>query len=539
MVSENQDSIMGLDMKQTQRELPYNDLVRTIDMDDIYLDELDESDSYRLSFTINPLLTNILTSVTGSDSLETFNQPEFISKHSPMNGGLNVKTNITYKESIDMHLRIDDGWVGYNKPNGLSIDCHITELAPKKSEMCFINGGKNNNWSFGLYYISSKSQPHSHSGLIISDYEVVDYSGRILYRIFTPFKHNLSRNDKVYLNNIGSASGEYMVLDLGDDDSESKENMFVVDLPTPPVMGIDSYMMRIVNGVKSSYYQRTLTKLTNVSNYTLMQMGFANNIFNDNICQLVYDNPINVSNLFDYRGRPIMELVIGVFKNTSTPSDNTSTKFTSVQSGYDLNYNKFTSKYIADARRLDGSIDTLNKIPLEKDISAKNKLIYDFVEFNTYEMKEYVLAETLHRFNLQNRVKKPESSIVIDGGTTLKMGIRLEGYMYKPFYSVKLREESTYIEYGESNDIIPRYAIQYAPLKYVWRDVLPKHMDEVIYPFVNGNHYINKNIDFFLKRQDPFNQYGLNYNKFPMDAYGSRNNFKKDFIKLPTNNNEC
>ena len=30
-------------------------------------------------------------------------------------------------------------------------------------------------------------------------------------------------------------------------------------------------------------------------------------------------------------------------------------------------------------------------------------------------------------------------------------------------------------------------------------------------PFTNGTHYINTNINFYLRRQDPFAEYGLQY----------------------------
>ena len=50
--------------------------------------------------------------------------------------------------------------------------------------------------------------------------------------------------------------------------------------------------------------------------------------------------------------------------------------------------------------------------------------------------------------------------------------------------------------------------------KYLWRDVLPSskiQRDSEIYDaiFTNGAIYIHKNINFYLKRQDPYGEYGL------------------------------
>lgn len=55
--------------------------------------------------------------------------------------------------------------------------------------------------------------------------------------------------------------------------------------------------------------------------------------------------------------------------------------------------------------------------------------------------------------------------------------------------------------------------------KFVWRDILPPSQmmqDDELYdlPFTNGRFYIEKNINFFLKRQDPIGKYGLSVPMF-------------------------
>ena len=64
---------------------------------------------------------------------------------------------------------------------------------------------------------------------------------------------------------------------------------------------------------------------------------------------------------------------------------------------------------------------------------------------------------------------------------------------------------------------VPKYAIHYPDTggKYIWRALVPNSKvssDSEIYdkPFVNGAHYRNIGINFFLKRQDPFGEYELN-----------------------------
>ena len=63
------------------------------------------------------------------------------------------------------------------------------------------------------------------------------------------------------------------------------------------------------------------------------------------------------------------------------------------------------------------------------------------------------------------------------------------------------------------NNSIPSYAYKVATNLYLWRDVLNVGNKDTVelteYPFANGHFYINKEINFFLKRQDPFNENGL------------------------------
>lgn len=77
---------------------------------------------------------------------------------------------------------------------------------------------------------------------------------------------------------------------------------------------------------------------------------------------------------------------------------------------------------------------------------------------------------------------------------------------------------------------IPYYAYRIGANTFLWRDILNVGNKDVVdlkeYPFANGHFYINKEINFFLKRQDPFNYNGLyNERKIPTDIFG---NIKKE-----------
>ena len=80
------------------------------------------------------------------------------------------------------------------------------------------------------------------------------------------------------------------------------------------------------------------------------------------------------------------------------------------------------------------------------------------------------------------------------------------------------------------NEEIPEYAEKYPKInRYMWRDVNTiGNKNNVIlpeYPFANGYFYIYQDINFYLKRQDPFGKIGLYYegNKSIVsnDVYGN------------------
>ena len=85
----------------------------------------------------------------------------------------------------------------------------------------------------------------------------------------------------------------------------------------------------------------------------------------------------------------------------------------------------------------------------------------------------------------------------------------------KPKYTLRIK-----------NKDIPSYAYKVGVNTYLWRDVLNvgdiNATELTEYPFANGHFYINKNINFFLKRQDAFG-YNELYDDLqtPNDIFGN------------------
>jgi hypothetical protein len=93
------------------------------------------------------------------------------------------------------------------------------------------------------------------------------------------------------------------------------------------------------------------------------------------------------------------------------------------------------------------------------------------------------------------------------------------------------------IDTGDINDYVlvkkhegtPDYArlIKDGSCRYCWREIISNGIesDERIYPFTNGAFYINRQINFFLRRQDP-QKINLGYRQSPYDYVPDGENIK-------------
>jgi hypothetical protein len=185
-----------------------------------------------------------------------------------------------------------------------------------------------------------------------------------------------------------------------------------------------------------------------------------------------------------------------------------------------------TSTNIPDIRRItDGGS---SHFPLASNVKIENNSFYgDVVEYNSLELKEKTLGEVYHRFNTPNRINGGAvANPNFVNGENIDLGVRYEGYIYKPHHKIKIREYSTYIEQGTVDTYnMPNYKTDLKDGRFIWRDLLDigtndMNEDFLDYPFINGSHYINKDIQFPLKRQDPFGLYGLRYTNPPSDVPG-------------------
>lgn len=115
----------------------------------------------------------------------------------------------------------------------------------------------------------------------------------------------------------------------------------------------------------------------------------------------------------------------------------------------------------------------------------------------------------------------------------------------------KYAEKGVKFKVRRYNEKIPYYAEKVSGKnKYIWKDIerfgTTRETADEEYPFTNGYFYVNQQIDFFLKRQDPFGIVGLNYtgkintssSVEPNDVFGNITP-ENDYIYKPEDEVTC
>jgi hypothetical protein len=527
-----------VNLSSSKLELPFNDINRIINVAEQFDLERQSSTRYRLLGTIRTLFTNALFNISGNDSYSTFNLASFRDQNYPPNSVVTEEDDLTYRESINIHLKEIDGWFGYFNPDITNQNdrCKFFEMSPTSDDFSLVNPDQRN-WEITITYpaLSASTQGDIvHNGLLIINSQTVTIGNRVMVALTTPVKHGLSQGDTVRINGFltSSLDGDYTVIRRGLDDGSEIENTFVIDLDATLVnLTNNTRMKRVFAGTESDYYFRIFKKIKTIdlpeitnNNYDLYRAAFSQNLYNDIIYQFVINSDIDVSDLSDNLNRPLSELYLTIIK---TDSDGL---FTPINSGLDLNFNQsiFNFNSIPDIRRIHNGVNTpfTSHTPLETNITISGNTFYgDVVEYNKFELKEKVLATVNHSFNTHNR----ESGYTINIDPQLPqldLGERYEGYIYQPHHLIKIRDFSNYIEQGdETTEGIPDYAEDLNDGRFIWRDLLDIgsndfREDVLDYPFLNGSHYIHTNFYLNLRRQDPFNLYGLYYSDFPRDPFG-------------------
>lgn len=296
---------------------------------------------------------------------------------------------------------------------------------------------------------------------------------------------------------IGKELWDYYIKDDKKDIYDENDNL-KIGLLNEILTRSNFRIRRFSNGVKSTYYFRLFRKIPNLRaaqremtdaeklhtskfdgvfenyinenaldpvnpkyqrlvNNEQYQMGFAANIYNDNVAQITFTDGIDINGLTDNLGRPLTELYYTIVKNNAgheawynehnqsttiskpiyTMNDSEAKElkkmygddytiefshcFGKVTSGLDMYFKKDDSeseigsekylKKLSSANHITNITNEYGTVEKDKDsnnlddnITYKDTYFYgDLVEFNAFDFEEKQLANVMHRFNTAQR----------------------------------------------------------------------------------------------------------------------------------------
>jgi hypothetical protein len=293
----------------------------------------------------------------------------------------------------------------------------------------------------------------------------------------------------------------------------------------------------------STYYVHKHKTLTEVNDYILDKSGFESSIWEEERA-LMYENSNGVDNYLVEQNR--MESLIYDFKEpfiltgitnnlNYTPTEVYVTVLLRNQNGY-FNYPpkvgyKFNFHNTWIDSHFGGTGSTETNIPKYTFTSnnattgftggselplGTSGLTGAFIEYNRSELHERVVSEAFHKFTCKSSIfnhgqisNVTEDGVVIFSGATAYNPF---GYFYQPHHKIKLRELSPYVESYNTNEIygLPENARYFPDEKlWKWRDLYDNGFLDADgygtnYPFINGIHYVKKDINFYLRNEVTF-----------------------------------
>lgn len=365
------------------------------------------------------------------------------------------------------------------------------------------------------------------------------------YKLTTPVPHNIGENEFVIISSIPSISGKtFSVSSLGDDKFDSSK--YVINLNKQQFSGTPLNNIKLITikrciddknipGTTSNYYVHKHKTLTTPDKYILDKAGFECPIFEEEK-KLVFEDSEGNNDVLVERNRPESLLydfrdafqLSGLTNNLGyTPSEVYVSVLFRNGSGYfeyppkvgyrfhlhDKWVDNHFSGNTSQETTISGTTWTSGNLSFTSGntLPVGTVLTGAFIEYNQSELKERVISEALHKIvnpvNIFNHSQNQSLGDFSGSTNNNKMGL-----LYQPHYRVKLRQLSNYIETSNTNDIInlPDNARYFPDEKiWKWRDVFDHgYVNEdgegTDYPFVNGQHYVKTDFNFYFINEREF-----------------------------------
>jgi hypothetical protein len=523
----NLDSQTLLSIDNTSRPLPLNNIKEVLNVAQLSDEERQASSKYRFYGNIRPVVSNALY----NKNVKIYNS-----------GSTTIPgvVAVTSDEIVE-----SNGWFGYydddkdtaqsyeqsaeNFNDNQSSLCQFIPFDPGYNRLNFIDPDGVPNYRLKMTYPAYTTDlelvTNGGSSVSLSDgLPVVNLTGITIndreYTILeTAIQHGLTDDDEIKLYNFTDNTGNdlglndrlFKVFKLGDQKNDNKERVVVLDI-NPNEISLNlgaSSITRWVDDIESTYYVRVFSALTNEElEYDIYPTGYETNYYDDGVASYNFKNDIDIDGIKDNLGRPLSEVFLTIIKKSGdTTTQTLNDIYWETESGISNFWTQKTGGFITtkneninyNIRAYNDS--NFNQLYFSGITEDDTQFIGDIVEYNENELYEKVLEDFYQRINTSYR----------------EVTDQLEGYIYKPHYRAKIRDYSSYIEYGDPKKVvnIPDYAIltysgttSASTQVYKWRDLLDIGVYDqagagVDYPFLSGAHYLYISNRYYFQRQDP------------------------------------
>jgi hypothetical protein len=366
------------------------------------------------------------------------------------------------------------------------------------------------------------------------------------YKLTTPVPHGISINEYVVIN-----GKTYTINRLGDETFNSDDYVLTLDKAQFSGASLNSLVTikrcldkNNVTGSTCNYYVHKHKTLSNVGDYILDKAGFESPIFEDEK-KLLFENSAGVNNVLVERNR--MESVLynfrdpfvlsGITNNMGyTPTEVYVSVLFKNASGYFDYPPKIGYKFNLHDTWVDKQFDATNKtlppfvssIPTTTFFRTQDSTTFTFtggtevpkgtvligalVEYDPINKKERIVSEALHKFNSRIDIFDHKQNNPTANSYYGLSNSNMLGYFYQPHHRVKLRQLSPYMETSNTNNILdlPDNASYNTKTKlWEWHDVYDHgYIDDegngTDFPFVNGQHYVKTDFNFYLRNEKEY-----------------------------------
>ena len=433
-----------------------------------------------------------------------------------------------------------------------------TMTAPYKNWNLYLSYIISGDTSFPMKYTFSGNTYYSFTSGDGIPFRVTELNGD--YVLTSPVPHGFTDGEYITLSGSTLTSGvtltdkTFLVNSVGNEVYNSEKYVLTISkaqfksslyLTGSPIFLLGKRVLDINNilGTTSQYYVHKHKTLTNTTDYIMDHVGFESPIW-ENERKLLYENYSRVNDVLVERNR--MESVLFDFKNPINISGLTnnlgytvtevyvSTIFRNSNGyfsyppkvGYKFNFHdSWIDKHFDGTPTLEqGMVNNVTTFSPNSsqigydsftggtELNVGTILTGAYVEYNIKELKERVISESFHKFNTNVNLFDHGQTGSVSGfsGATTSNPF---GLYYQVHHRVKLRELSPYIETANTNDIynIPENALYDSDEGiWRWRDLYDHgYVDTDNYgtdfPFVNGQHYVKSDINFYLRNERYYN----------------------------------